>query len=99
MTLEPDGEATGCNPVEVGSIPTGVSDQPTACVDYINLNLKSICTTPSLVGRKSTQLHAGTTSQVLLLVLIAPSRCTFVGYFFEIDTQKGQQAQLPVRST
>ena len=25
MTLEPDGEATGCNPVEVGSIPTGVS--------------------------------------------------------------------------
>jgi hypothetical protein len=26
-TLEPDGEATGCNPVEVGSIPTGVSAQ------------------------------------------------------------------------
>ena len=25
MTLEPDGQATGCNPVEVGSIPTGVS--------------------------------------------------------------------------
>jgi len=24
-TLEPDGQATGCNPVEVGSIPTGVS--------------------------------------------------------------------------
>gem|GEM_PF-4513988 len=23
-TLVPDGEATGCNPVEVGSIPTGV---------------------------------------------------------------------------
>ena len=23
-TLEPDGEATGCNPVEVGSTPTGV---------------------------------------------------------------------------
>jgi hypothetical protein len=23
-TLEPDGKATGCNPVEVGSIPTGV---------------------------------------------------------------------------
>ena len=26
MTLELDGQATGCNPVEVGSIPTGVSD-------------------------------------------------------------------------
>lgn len=24
LTLEPEGEATGCNPVEVGSIPTGV---------------------------------------------------------------------------
>ncbi len=24
-TLEPDGKAAGCNPVEVGSIPTGVS--------------------------------------------------------------------------
>ena len=24
-TLEPDGQATGCNPVEVGSTPTGVS--------------------------------------------------------------------------
>ena len=29
-TLEPDGQATGCNPVEVGSTPTGVSDCPTA---------------------------------------------------------------------
>ena len=25
MTLEPDGKATGCNPVEVGSTPIGVS--------------------------------------------------------------------------
>ena len=25
LTLEPDGQATGCNPVEVGSTPTGVS--------------------------------------------------------------------------
>ena len=25
MTLEPDGTATGCNPVQVGSTPTGVS--------------------------------------------------------------------------
>ena len=24
MTLEPDGQATGCNPVEVGSTPTGL---------------------------------------------------------------------------
>ena len=24
LTLEPDGQATGCNPVEVGSTPTGV---------------------------------------------------------------------------
>src|SRR2546422_5279556 len=29
-TLEPDGQATGCNPVEVGSIPTGVSCRATA---------------------------------------------------------------------
>jgi hypothetical protein len=34
-TLEPDGEATGCNPVEVGSTPTGVSDRSTAGSDYI----------------------------------------------------------------
>ena len=26
LTLEPDGTATGCNPVQVGSTPTGVSD-------------------------------------------------------------------------
>jgi hypothetical protein len=25
MTLEPDGQAAGCNPAEVGSTPTGVS--------------------------------------------------------------------------
>ncbi len=25
LTLEPDGKATGCNPVQVGSTPTGVS--------------------------------------------------------------------------
>jgi hypothetical protein len=24
LTLEPDGKATGCNPVQVGSTPTGV---------------------------------------------------------------------------
>ena len=41
MTLEPDGTATGCNPVEVGSTPTGVSDCPTAGSDYINQNLMS----------------------------------------------------------
>ncbi len=27
MTLEPDGKATGSNPVQVGSIPTGVSSE------------------------------------------------------------------------
>ena len=27
VTLEPDGKATGCNPVQVGSIPTGVSEE------------------------------------------------------------------------
>ena len=37
-TPEPDGQATGCNPVEVGSTPTGVSDQPTAGLDYIFMN-------------------------------------------------------------
>jgi hypothetical protein len=26
-TLEPDGQATGCNPVEVGSTPTSVSPE------------------------------------------------------------------------
>ena len=41
MTLEPDGAATGCNPVQVGSTPTGVSDCPTAGSDYINQNLMS----------------------------------------------------------
>ena len=35
LTLEPDGEAAACKAVEVGSIPTGVSDQPTAGSDYI----------------------------------------------------------------
>lgn len=34
-TLEPDGQATGCNPVQVGSIPTGVFG-PTAAREYIN---------------------------------------------------------------
>ena len=29
-TLEPDGKATGCNPVEVGSTPTSVSSGPWA---------------------------------------------------------------------
>ncbi len=35
MTLEPDGAATGCNPVQVDSTPTSVSDRPTAGSDYI----------------------------------------------------------------
>jgi hypothetical protein len=30
VTLEPDGQATGCNPVEAGSTPASVSDQPFA---------------------------------------------------------------------
>ena len=37
MTLELDGTAIGCNPIEVGSTPTGVSDRPTAGSDYIFL--------------------------------------------------------------
>ena len=41
LTLEPDGAATGCNPVEVGSTPTGVSDCPTAGSDYIFVGKKS----------------------------------------------------------
>ena len=41
LTLEPDGTATGCNPVEVGSTPTGVSDRSTAGSDYITQNLMS----------------------------------------------------------
>ena len=47
MTLEPDGTATGCNPVEVGSTPTGVSDCPTAGSDYIFL-LRSPTSEPNL---------------------------------------------------
>ena len=47
MTLEPDGAATGCNPVEVGSTPTGVSDCPTAGSDYIFL-LRSPTSEPIL---------------------------------------------------
>ena len=49
MTLEPDGTATGCNPVEVGSTPTGVSDRPTAGSDYISVNVKRL--NHSFVGR------------------------------------------------
>ena len=37
LTLEPDGQATGCNPVEAGSTPASVFDQPTAGSDYIFL--------------------------------------------------------------
>lgn len=36
MTLEPDGTAIGCNPIEVGSTPTGASDLPTAGSEYIS---------------------------------------------------------------
>ena len=36
-TLEPEGQATGCNPVEVGSTPASVSDESTAGLDYILL--------------------------------------------------------------
>ena len=35
MTLEPDGKATGCNPVQVGSTPTGVSLQEARTVDTV----------------------------------------------------------------
>ena len=41
MTLEPDGTATGCNPVEVGSTPTSVSDESTAGSDYIFLRKRA----------------------------------------------------------
>ena len=34
--LEPDGTATGCNPIEVGSTPTGVSDDPATGSDHID---------------------------------------------------------------
>ena len=33
LTLEPDGQATGCNPVQVGSTPTGVFDPAIARCD------------------------------------------------------------------
>ena len=47
LTLEPDGTATGCNPVEVGSTPTVVFDCPTAGSDYIFL-LRSPTSEPIL---------------------------------------------------
>ncbi|TVS21162.1 MAG: hypothetical protein EA424_00290, partial [Planctomycetaceae bacterium] len=53
VTLEPDGTATGCNPVQVGSTPTGVSESPTARWDYIqavNLVPKAPCLSNNFVG-------------------------------------------------
>ena len=40
-TLEPDGQATGCNPVEVGSIPTGVSSCSKRLDPQIQLGLSA----------------------------------------------------------
>ena len=54
LTLEPDGRAAACKAVEVGSIPTGVSDQPTAGSDYITTQR---CLNHSLVGRPQHRLN------------------------------------------
>ena len=40
MTLEPDGTAIGCNPIEVGSTPTGVSDQPSQAARLPTLGVR-----------------------------------------------------------
>ena len=61
MTLEPDGTATGCNPVEVGSTPTGVSDRSTAGSDYITQKLMSELNLRRMVTNFA-QLPAGSTS-------------------------------------
>jgi hypothetical protein len=69
LTLEPDGTAIGCNPIEVGSTPTGVSDQPTAGSDYIFLRKRTVS---ELFLRWKVATHAqlpiGTTSQAVNLV-------------------------------
>lgn len=63
MTLEPDGTAIGCNPIKVGSTPTGVSDRPTAGSDYIFFRKSTLS---GLVLRwkvaSQAQLPAGITS-------------------------------------
>ena len=66
LTLEPDGTATGCNPVQVGSTPTGVSDHPTADPDYIDFGSRKV-SGPELRRRVAvhTQLPAGTTSRLI----------------------------------
>ena len=66
LTLEPDGTATGCNPVQVGSTPTGVSDRPTADPDYIDFGSRKVSGT-ELRRRVAvhTQLPAGTTSRLI----------------------------------
>ena len=66
LTLEPDGTATGCNPVQVGSTPTGVSDRPTADPNYIDFGSRKV-SGPELRRRVAvhTQLPAGTTSRLL----------------------------------
>ena len=65
-TLEPDGPATGCNPVQVGSTPTSVSDHPTADPDYIDFGSRKV-SGPELRRRVAvhTQLPAGTTSRLI----------------------------------
>jgi hypothetical protein len=72
MTLEPDGPATGCNPVQVGSTPTGVSDQPTAGPDYILL--RRVRTISSSEGRNTCPTARRDYIQARNLVRKAPSR-------------------------
>ncbi len=48
MTLEPDGQATGCNPVEVGSTPTGVSSKETTSKVLVKPGQRR--TVPQLTG-------------------------------------------------
>ena len=71
-TLEPDGPATGCNPVQVGSTPTGVSDHPTAGLDYILL--RRVRTISSSEGHCTCSTACRDYIQARNLVLKAPSR-------------------------
>ncbi len=49
MTLEPDGQAAGCNPVEVGSIPTGVSFKQGPLMLFVQRRIDPIPSSVSVV--------------------------------------------------
>ena len=67
VTLEPDGTATGCNPVQVGSTPTGVSYESTAVGQAV----------PETVARFTSKLVDGASAGGALCTAFAGSRGVF----------------------